>query len=525
MDATRARLVETHTALALFVGERVYKLKKPVSLGFLDFTSRSAREAACHREVTLNRRLAPDVYLGVADVLDESGMPCDHLVVMRRLPDELRLATLVQTPRDMRPDIRGIARAIAAFHAGAARSAQIDESATPAAVLALWEETIEQTRRFAGPLLDAGTFDHVARAARRFLRGRAALFDSRIAGGDICDGHGDLLADDVFCCADGPRILDCLEFDARFRHGDVLADLAFLCMDLERLHRPDLAEQLLADYEEFSGRRQPHPLLHHYVAYRALVRCKVACLRHAQGDGEAAHQARALLKLAFRHAERARVRLLLVGGPPGSGKSTLAAGLAAALGATLLRSDEVRLDVGGAQPGGDSANRWMQGRHDAATTASTYAEMLHRARSLLEAGESVVLDATWADRHHRHAARRLAWRTASDVCELRCEVPAEVAAQRVAERLRRGDDVSDATPGIAARLAAEFDPWPSATPIDTTCDVPLTLARALRTVAHSGRAPRDFRPPPARPSPLARRARREPASTSAPAAHAKDTST
>jgi len=486
MDGTRARLVETHTAVVVFAGDRVYKLKKPVALGFLDFTQRSAREAACHHEVELNRRLAPDVYLGVADVVDESGTPCDHLVVMRRLPDELCLETLLATPRDMRDDIRAVARTVAVFHERAARSPEIDAAGTQAAVLALWEETLEQTRRFAGRLLDAGIFEHVAAMARRWVRGRGALFASRLSAGDVCDGHGDLLAADIFCCADGPRILDCLEFEPRFRHGDVLADLAFLAMDLERLHRPDLAAQLVDGYEEFSGRPQPRPLLSHYVAYRAMVRCKVACLRHEQGDGEAADEARALLELAFRHLERSRTRLVLVGGLPGTGKSTLAAGLRDALGGTMLRSDEVRLDVSGAPRGGQHRGAYAQGIFAPPTTDATYAEMLHRARLLLERGESVVLDATWSDHRRRRAARQLARRTLSDVCELHCQAPATIARARIEARLDRGEDVSSATPQVAERMAADFDPWPSAAPIDTTRDVPLTLSRALRAMARAG---------------------------------------
>ncbi len=485
MDGTRARLVETHTAVVVFVGDRAYKLKKPVSLGFLDFRQRTAREAACHQEVELNRRIAPDVYLGVADVLDDSGMPCDHLVVMRRLPDALRLSTLVRTPRDMHADIRAIARTLASFHARAARSPAIDAAASPDAVLSLWAETIEQTRRFAGPVLDAGMFDHVAIEAERYVGGRTPLFEERIAGGHICDGHGDLLADDIFCCPDGPRILDCLEFDPRFRHGDVLADLAFLCMDLERLDRPDLAAQLVADYEEFSGTVHPRSLLDHYAAYRAMVRCKVACLRHEQGDSDAANGARKLLGIAVRKVERSRVQLVLVGGLPGTGKSFLAARLSAALGYDLLRSDEIRRDVSGAGRDGHRRDAYRQGIYTASTTAATYAEMLHRARVLLQHGDSVVLDATWNDRHLRQAARRLAWRSLADVCELRCAAPPNVAAGRI--DARAGDDVSDATPEVAARMALDADPWPSAICVDTTRDHASTLARALRVVGQSAR--------------------------------------
>src|SRR5207248_5092618 len=167
----------------------------------------------------------------------------------------------------------------------------------------------------------------------------------RIALGAVRDGHGDLQAEDIFCLDDGPRILDCIEFDDRLRHVDVLADVAFLAMDLERLGAPEAAATFLARYREFARESYPPSLAHHYIAARAHVRCKVACLRHRQGDDGGADAARGLLDLTARHLEAARVRLVLVGGLPGTGKSTVAAALADATGWVVLRSDEVRKDV------------------------------------------------------------------------------------------------------------------------------------------------------------------------------------
>src|SRR5690606_13545776 len=177
----------------------------------------------------------------------------------------------------------------------------------------------------------------------------------RVAAGRACDGHGDLLADDVFCLDDGPQVLDCLEFDDALRYEDVLADVAFMAMDLERLGRADLAEHFLDAYRRAAGEDWPASLAHHHIAYRAQVRAKVTAIRAQQGDAGSVDAARALLKLCFDHLEAGRVRLILVGGAPGTGKSTLAAGLAASLGATVLRSDVIRKERAGLAPSESAA--------------------------------------------------------------------------------------------------------------------------------------------------------------------------
>jgi aminoglycoside phosphotransferase family enzyme/predicted kinase len=467
-----------------FVADRVYKLKKPVALDFLDFSSRERRLEACRREVELNRRLAPDVYLGVADVSGPDGAPCDHLVVMRRLPDERRLASLVRRGAPVDDELRELAHLIAAFHAAAARSDAIARAGSRDAVLANWADNFEQMRPFVGPVLDAADSDRIETLARRYLQGREPLFAGRIAAGRVVDGHGDLQAEDVFCMDDGPRVLDCIEFDDRLRHGDVLNDVAFLAMDLERLEAPALAARFLELYRELSAETHPESLTHHYVAYRAHVRAKVACMRHAQGDPDAAAQAGRLLALARRHLDLARVVLVLVGGLPGTGKSTLASGLADANGWAWLRSDEVRKDVTGKGRGADAGAPYGQGIYRAELTDATYRELLDRARTALSHGQPVVLDASWSDARHRDAARRVAEETASDLVELRCVAPRPVADARIARRIREGGDVSDATPAIARAMASSADPWPSAVDVDTSGPVAESLARGCAALTH-----------------------------------------
>ncbi len=288
-----AELAETHSAIVVFTGDRAYKLKKPVRFDFLDFSTRERREEAAHREVALNRRLAPDVYLGVADVLDVDGAVCDHLVVMRRMPADRRLSSLVGAGAATDDDLRDLARLLATFHAAAVRTAATAAAGSPAAIAAKLARDLADLEAFRGGILPADTLDEVTVRATRYVQGRRPLFERRVAEDWVCDGHGDLLADDIFCLDDGPRVLDCLDFSDELRYGDVLADVAFLAMDLEHRGAPDLATRFLEQYDEFSGERHPASLVDYYVAFRALIRAKVSALRAQQGDVAAPSRARA----------------------------------------------------------------------------------------------------------------------------------------------------------------------------------------------------------------------------------------
>jgi uncharacterized protein len=470
-----ARVTETHISTLFFVGERVYKMRKPVQFGFLDFRRRIDRRTDCEREVTLNRRLAPDVYIGVADLVLE-GVPIDHMVVMRRMPETRCLAFLARQGAVLDPWLRQVAEALVSFHKVAERSPEISAGATGDALRRIWQDSFTETSSYVGTVLDGTREADIRRLVGRWLDGRGPLLDARIASGRVCDGHGDLQAEDIFCVDDGVRILDCIEFSDTLRHCDVCADVTFLVMDLERLGRVEAAIRLLSDYQELADDRFPPTLVHHYLACHAYVRAKVACLRSAQGADGAGAEAKGLQTLALDHLRRARVKLVLVGGLPGCGKSTLAAGIAAATGLKLLRSDALRQGV--SQPAAEAItiaggiSGYCEGRYHPTVTAIVYEELLRRAEHSLRLGESVVLDASWIAAPWREAARSVADRTSSDLIELRCHANPDDAAARIARRLSEHVDLSEATPEVGVAMARTMDPWPSATVIDTSISEP-----------------------------------------------------
>lgn len=471
---------ETHTGMVVLVGDRALKAKKPIGTHFLDFRTAEQRERACLREVELNSRLSPESYHGIAHLTDPTGGPDEPIVVMRRYRDEERLTSLIACGPDesVREVLDTIATVLAHFHARAKRSPEINAQAKVCAVDGRWHENLSELNSYAGkpfPELSFKLLARVQRLAGEFISGRGTLFARRIDEGCIVDGHGDLLADDIFWADGRPAMLDCLEFDDELRYVDRIDDAAFLAMDLEFLGRKDLGDYFVQRYIAYSGDTAPSSLWDFYIAYRAVVRAKVDCLRLSQGDVDAAKDAGRHLAIAIRHLEHGSVRLALIGGNPGTGKSTIANALAEEVGAQVISTDDVRRELRESGVITGDSGILNGGLYRPRNVRRVYEVALDRARTLLGDGRSVIVDGTWRDPYIRAYAHLLATEMSSAVVELMCVASADTTTDRILAR-RAGN--SEVTPQIAAALARQQYSWDTASALDTCQPRDDTIQRA-----------------------------------------------
>ena len=488
----RVRLVQTHASWVFFAGDRVYKIKKAVDFGFLDFSTLPRRARACRREVELNRRLAPGLYLGVVPIherrpaetdrgpaadctysLAPPGRIVDFAVVMRPLPPQRLLSSLLARGAADEAVLRRVARRIAAFHARAAGAAPRWRRV---AVLAEnLRENFRQTVPFLEKTVSGGDFLLVWDYNHDFFERRRPLLEKRAREGRIRDGHGDLHAEHICVERSRVRIYDCLEFSDRLRQCDVAADIAFLYMDLLHHGRPDLASALMDEYLRRTGDWEVRLLVPFYACYRAVVREKVESFQLADpgitvsGKRAATRRAASYFRLARELARRdARPRLILVGGLPGSGKSTVAAAFADRIGADTFASDIVRKDLAGVAPRARLVAGSGEGWYSTEMTELTYRELLVQAERQLRAGRSVVLDATFQRAADRQRAAALARDVGGILVAAECRCPARVARERLASRSRPGyEGPSDAGWEVYRTMRSTFEPWPEAVRVDT----------------------------------------------------------
>lgn len=474
LQPAAVQLVETHVSQVFLLERDVFKIKRPVDLGFLDFTTLERREAACRAEVQLNSRLAPDVYFGVVPVrrdrngrasLSAAGPIIDWAVHMRRLPDEHRADVLLARGKLEPRAVDVIAVRLARFHAATATSDVAAAFGSPEAIARNVEENFAQTRSVIDAYVPEGAAE-IVRWQTAFLRGHEALFAQRAATGRVRDGHGDLRLEHVyFEGRDEPAIIDCIEFSDRFRFADVCADVAFLSMDLAAHGRVDLAERFLARYARESNDFDLYSLVDFYESYRAFVRAKVATFLAADADVDEATRSRAAVE-ARRHfllalaADRRSLLLpavVAVGGIIASGKSTIAERIAGEMGAPVVDADRTRksmVGVDATQPMHEAA--WT-GAYDPGFTDRVYAEVMRRAEVVLASGRPVVVDASFRSPAMRGLARQLAMAHGVPFRFVECRADPDVCRARLADRARTAG-VSDGRLAVFDAFRARFEP-------------------------------------------------------------------
>ena len=503
----RVDLVQTHISYVFLAGDVVYKTKKPVDFGFVQQVTLEQREAHCHAEVELNRRLAPDVYLGVVRVVrgvdggfevegdPSTGGILEWAVKMRRLPDDRMLDRLLERNQEPIDILEHLTERLVRFHSEAEVVANDRGFAGLPAERAWWQREHGEAAQFIGDTWDV---EHEARMrsfVEHVLDAQGPLFDERLAAGRVVDGHGDLQAKHVYVLGRGPEdlvIIDCIEFTDwfHFRYVDVGYDLAFLAMDLEAQGRGDLGDELGGRYiaaaaDETLGVLQP---LHR--AFRAFVRGKVESLGarapEVPADLSATLEASAkrYFALAAEYPQRAVApSLVVMTGVSGTGKSLISATLAGRAGAAFVSSDTVRKELAGIDPHQPVDDALRSGLYAPEMSARTYEEMRRRAAVHLAAGRPVVLDATHSRAIDRGAAARVALDADIPFLIVETRLSDDAALTRIQRRMRDPYRTSDATPEVFHEQVRRFDPVTSAEGASLALDASIPAADLAAEIA------------------------------------------
>jgi aminoglycoside phosphotransferase family enzyme/predicted kinase len=464
----RVDVRQTHISWVFLAGDLVYKLKKSLRFGFLDYSTPELRLECCRAEVRLNRRLAPSVYLGVLPIVRcgkgfalGSSDPAaardvvDYVVVMRRLPEGLMLDRCLMRGEAGRAALERLAAKLVAFHAACAdRGARYG---SPAAVADLVLENFAECARAVAASFGEQCAEGIKSFIHRFVAEHTQVLGDRAIRGRVREGHGDLRAEHV-CLTPDIDVFDCVEFSERIRSCDVASEIAFLAMDLDFLGEPALGDFFAASYARIAADPTLAVVLPFYRCYRALVRGKVEYLRSreaevGEADRESARQAsRRYFRLAARYTRGDRnPEIVVVCGLAGTGKSTVARIVGEITGFLVFNSDIVRKDLARIPRFAHVKGEQAASLYSADTTRRTYDALRKHTGDTLRAGRGVVLDATYRDANEKHRLIDLASREHVAIRFLECRASEAEVLRRLAARGARSTEVSDADAVIYRR--------------------------------------------------------------------------
>jgi hypothetical protein len=451
------RVIETHISYILLTGEFAYKIKKPLNLGFLDFSTLTLRLHACCDEVQLNRRLAPDIYLDVVPItgtpaaprINGTGETFEYAVKMRQFPPDATLDRLDAEGKMSTRQVEAIATRLARFHIeGCARAREGSPWGSPEAIWRPVAQNFAQIAPRLGDPDDRAQLDALQRWSEAEHARLAPLMAARKRDGFIRECHGDLHLGNLAWVDDQLLVFDCIEFNPELRWIDIQSEVAFCYMDLLQRGHADWAWLFLNLWLEQTGDHAGLALLRYYAVYRALVRTKVAAIRTAQTAGPerdaALAEARTLLQLATTLTRPLPLRLDITHGLSGSGKTTVTQNLMQTPGAVRLRSDVERKRLAGLDALARSGSGVGQNLYAADATRRTYEHLARLAGDILDAGWPVIVDATFTARWQRDLLRGQAQPRGVMFRILDFQLPVATLRERILQRSRAGNDASEA---------------------------------------------------------------------------------
>ncbi len=457
----RVRHLETHISHVLLTGAHAYKIKKPVDLGFLDFTTLAQRKLFCEQELRLNRRLAPAIYLDVVAItgsvdrptLGGDGPVVEYAVRMQEFPQEALASRMLAAGSLGTRHIDALAAEVAAFHGRVATAGEGTRFGSPDTVLRVALQNFDSTRPMRDDPGDRERQDALRAWTEREHAARLPAFGRRRADGFVRECHGDLHLNNIAVINGEVTVFDCIEFNDELRWIDVMCEIAFTTMDLADRGRPDLAHRFVNAYLESTGDYAGLAVFPFYLVYRAMVRAKIACLRIGQlpaGDERAALVAeyRGYVDLASHYARPPHSALVVTHGLSGSGKTTLTQGLLEWIGAIRIRTDVERKRLHGLDARARSGSGLDEGLYAAGSTERTYRRALELAEAVTAAGGVAIVDGTFLQRWQRDLFRSRAAQLGLPFLILAYAASDATLRARIVERLQRARDASEADLGV-----------------------------------------------------------------------------
>ncbi|MEJ2553174.1 MAG: AAA family ATPase [Gammaproteobacteria bacterium] len=466
------QVIETHISWLLLTGPFAYKIKKPVNLGFLDFSTLEKRRHYCHEELRLNQRLAPELYLTVIPITGSASHPAfagegpviEYAVKMREFAQSAQLDRVLARGELRSEHIVRLAEAVVRFHA---RAAVAGDDTPYGDTEAVWQpagQNFDQIR----PYLDAGQdrtrLDTLQVWSSQTHARLGIVWPERKHGGFIRECHGDMHLGNMALVDDKILIFDCLEFNARLRWIDVMSEVAFVTMDLQDHGRPGLAHRFLNDYLQHSGDYRGLRVFNFYQVYRALVRAKVACLRLGQPGLSAEEQEairghyRQYLRLAEHFTRAVPTPLIIMHGLSGSGKTTISSTLLESSGAVRIRSDVERKRLFGLSPEARSGSGVAADLYSADAGRRTYERLAEIARAVITTGFPVIVDAAFLKHRQRKSFQELADELRVPFVIVHCDAPEALLRQRITDRQERARDPSEATLAVLKHQLSTQEP-------------------------------------------------------------------
>ena len=468
-SGSQPRLIETHISSVLITDDFVYKVKKPLDLGFLDFSTLKKRQFYCEEEVRLNRRLSPQIYLGVIPVtgalsrpeLNGTGEVLEYLVQMKPFAQECELDRLLERGALKESQVVAFASYVADFHQSAVRAEAQSDFGRPQAVYLPVTQNFTQIKQRLSDEVQISRIAQIQQWSAQAYEHLKEIFSHRQQNGYVRECHGDLHLRNLAWFEGQPMAFDCIEFNPNLYFIDVINDIAFLMMDLQHQQRQDLAQIFLNRYLEVSGDFEGLGVLRFYLVYRAMVRAKIDIIQATQEGIQADLSAKLMNSFdSYCHLAQAllttsKPRLYIMYGPSACGKSTLAHQLSRLIDAVVIRSDIERkrlFDVDIKQP---QAHEYEAGLYSQEATTKTYSRLADLASQVLKSNYSVIVDATFQDEQQRHLFQSLSEALEIDFVILEIRVSEEELIRRIRHRK---NDVSDADIDILKHQLLKWRP-------------------------------------------------------------------